>query len=395
MASGERALRVMMLGLRGFPNVQGGVERHAERLCPLLAEMGCKVEVVVRARYVPRRQEPYWRGVRRLRLWSPKSRTLEAIVHSLLGVLVAAWRRPDILHVQAIGPALVVPIARLFGLRVVVTHHGADYEREKWGTFARRILRLGERWGMRFSHRRIVISRTIARSVRRKYRLGCHVIPNGIVLPDAPGTASALQVFDLTRGNYVLTVSRLVPEKRHFDLIAAFRAAKLCGWKLVLVGGGDRDPYSQLVADVASRTSDIVMAGVQTGTALQELFAHAGLFVLPSSHEGLPIAIIEALGYGLPVIASDIPAHLELGLDESHYFPLGDVIALTQRIYAFAAAPWSQEARRRTREWLAQRDDWQAVAEWTLRSYRKAMDPRRSAWRWAVAQRALRPAIDA
>src|SRR5215510_14279439 len=101
-----------MLGLRGFPDVQGGVERHAERLCPQLHELGCDVEVIVRSPYVPTERGLAWRGVRYVRVWSPRSRALETVVHSFLGVLVAGWRRPDVLHIQAIGPALMVPIAR-------------------------------------------------------------------------------------------------------------------------------------------------------------------------------------------------------------------------------------------------------------------------------------------
>jgi hypothetical protein len=83
-----------------------------------------------------------------------------------------------------------------------------------------------------------------------------------------------------------------------------------------------------------------------------------------------------------------------MGLEDAHYFPLGDLTGLTDRITKFAARPWPLEARRRTREWLAQRNDWQCVAEWTLRSYRKALDPRRNALKWrAAARRGLQHAI--
>ena len=396
MTADRRPLRVMMLGLRGFPDVQGGVERHAEQLCPLLVKLGCDVEVLVRSRYVPPERGTRWRGVRYLRIWSPKSAALETIVHSFLAVLVAGWRRPDIVHIHAIGPALMAPLARLLGLHVVVTHHGPDYQREKWGRAPKWVLRLGEMAGMRFAHRRIAVSRTIAKLVRRKYHLACHVIPNGVSLPALPSTASALAKFDLTPGKYLLTVSRLVPEKRHIDLIAAFRAANLSEWKLVLVGGdGGADPYADRLRQLGRSTSGIVMTGVQTGNALRELYAHAAAFVLPSSHEGLPIALIEALGYGLPVIASDIPPHLELGLPDAHYFPLGDVLALTARMQQFVATPWPADARRAAREWLANRDDWRILAELTLSSYRRALDPRRNLFTRRPAARGPRHAVSA
>jgi len=367
-------LHVMMLGLRGFPGVQGGVEAHAEHLCQLLREQDCDVEVVVRSAYVPGDRGDNWKGVRFLRIWSPKSQALETLVHSFLGVLAAAWRRPDVLHVQAIGPALVVPLARLFGLHVVVTHHGPDYNREKWGRFARMVLRAGEACGMRFCNRRIVISRTIRNLVRDKYGLESDVIPNGVDLPELPSSTSALEKFGLEPGRYVLTVSRLAPEKRHKDLIAAYATAKLNGWKLLLIGASDHpDAYAAEIASLARATPGVVLAGFQTGLDLRELYAHAGVFVLPSSHEGLPIALLEALSYGLPVVASDIPAHLEIGLDKTHYFPLGDVHELAAQLQSFAQLRWPVEMRESTRRWVAERYDWRSVVKQTVRVYERTV----------------------
>lgn len=363
-------MRVMFLGLRGFPEVQGGVETHAEHLCPLLAELGCEVEVVVRSPYMPAEKGAGWHGVRFVRVWSPKSKGLEAIVHTFLGVLVAAWRRPDVLHIQAIGPALMTPLARLLGLRVVVTHHGSDYDRQKWGRFARWALRTGERFGMRWSNARIVISQVIRQLVMDKHAANSVLIPNGVTLPTLHTTTGALDRFGLSPRRYVLLVSRLVPEKRHFDLLQAFDRADLAGWKLVFVGAADHpDEYQQRLIAEAQR-GGVVMTGFQTGLALGELYAHAGAFVLPSSHEGLPIALLEALSYGLDVIASDIPANVEVGLPAEQYFPLGDVEALASRLRVAAARPADAAAIAQRRQWVAEHYDWHAIARATMEVYR-------------------------
>ncbi|WP_349630405.1 glycosyltransferase family 4 protein [Bradyrhizobium canariense] len=378
MSADHLVLRVIMLGLRGFPNVQGGVETHAEQLCPLLKELGCDVEVIVRSAYMPHDRGDEWHGVRYLRVWCPKISGLETIVHSLFGVLVAAWQRPDVLHIQAIGPALVAPLARLLGLHVVVTHHGPDYDREKWGRFAKIVLHAGEACGMRFSNERIVISQTIRKLVWDKYGLSSSLIPNGVTLPEVPKSTSTLERLGLAPGRYVLMVGRLVPEKRHMDLIQAFANARLDGWKLVFVGASEHpNAYTEALAALAETTTGVIMAGFQCGVALQELYAHAGLFVLPSSHEGLPIALLEALSFGLPAVVSDIPAHLEIGLDDAHYFHVGDVSALTDRLSRFARDPWPSERRERTRTWVAEREDWHSVAERTIGCYRNAIEPRR------------------
>jgi glycosyltransferase involved in cell wall biosynthesis len=359
----------MMLGLRGFPKVQGGVETHAEHLCPLLVEFGCDVTVLVRSAYQHAEIGSEWKGVRFISLWAPKSKRFEAIVHSFIGMLYAVLSRPDILHIHAIGPSIMTLPARLFGLHVIVTHHGQDYDRQKWGSFARFVLQLGERWGMRLSNERIVMSKVIADLIRSKHCVESKLIPNGVALPLLPKSIGALEKFDLVTGRYVLIVSRLVPEKHHLDLIEAFKLANLPDWKLVVVGGADHpDIYEREVIKKADEAG-VVMTGFQVGLALNELYANAGIFVLPSSHEGLPIALLEALSYGLPVLASDIPANLEVLLPADQYFPLGNIEALAKRIILFSANNLTQTARENIRMWVSKRYDWYDIAYKTLGVY--------------------------
>jgi len=365
-----RPLRVLMLGLRGFPNVQGGVETHAENLCASLVKLGCEVTVIVRSPYQRIEVGPIWRNVRFKPIWAPRLKCLEAILHTFLGVLYAALARPDILHIQAIGPSLMTPLARLLGLRVVVTHHGPDYERQKWGVVAKSLLRFGEVCGMRFSHGRIVISDVIRKTVKEKHGLDSVLIPNGVHLPTLPETHAILQAFELEPRRYVLLVSRMVPEKRHHDLIQAFARARLDGWKLVLVGAPDHaDAYAQSVIDAACAAPSVVCAGFQTGMALKELYAHAGVFVLPSSHEGLPIALLEALSFGIPVIASDIPANLELFRSNISYFPLGDVEALAGQLRRRANEELESRQSEYLRQFVLDRYKWSDVARKTYDTY--------------------------
>jgi glycosyltransferase involved in cell wall biosynthesis len=368
-------MKLLVLGLRGLPNVEGGIERHAEHLYPRLVELGCTVEVIVRSRYHPPGKPLCYRGVHMTRIWSPKSGSLETIVHTLLGTLYAGLKRPDVLHIHAVGPALYVPLARLFGLRVVVTHHGADYEREKWGGFARWILRTGERLGMRFANGRIAISKTIRALIAERHHVDAELIPNGVLIPALPHTYDTPRALGLEPRRYVLQVSRFVPEKRQLDLITAFNKAALPGWRLALVGRLDpSNDYAQTVISAAAEHPNVVLAGYQEGQALNELLAHAGVFVLPSSHEGLPIALLEALSFGLPVIASDIPANLELELEPSRYFALGDTDALATRLRQLAAANEAGDEHRSEalRAWVAARYDWDVIARQTLTVYEHA-----------------------
>jgi glycosyltransferase involved in cell wall biosynthesis len=374
---GRRAaspLRVTMLGLRGFPNVQGGVENHAQHLSAELAELGCEVEAIVRSPYVARTSARVCSHVRLVRLWSPRVKGAEAFIHTLLGVLRAGWTRPDILHLHSVGPALFTPLARALGLHVVVTHHVLNYENEKWGPLARLVLRLGERAGMLFANGRIAVSQSLAERMTNRYRVPVRVIPNGIGAPLAVGSTATLDAFGLEPNRYVLTVARIDEQKRQLDLIDAFERVRQPPWKLAIVGGADySSEYARAVAQAAERVAGVVMLGHQSSVALAELYAHAGIFVLPSSHEGQPIAVLEALSYGCAAILSDIPAHREIAAAGTQFIRVGDVGTLAALLDTVLRSGTPRRLDEAERVQLLQRHDWRQIARHTLEVYRAAL----------------------
>jgi glycosyltransferase involved in cell wall biosynthesis len=365
----RRALRVTMLGIRGFPDVQGGAEKHVEKLSCALTALGCEVEAIVRRGYVPKTRRR-WQSITLTPLWAPRISGFEAFVHSLLGVLRAAVDRPDILHIHSIGPALFTPLARALGLRVIVTHHVLNYENDKWGPLARAMLRFGESVGMKFANGRIAVSEGLARQMAGTYRVSVNAIPNGIDKPRLIDSTGTLAAFGLTPGRYALNVARIDEQKRQLDLVAAYAQLKSPTWRLALVGGADYSTgYAKAVAEAARKIPGVVMLGHQSGDALAELFSHAGVFVLPSSHEGQPIAVLEAASYGLPLLLSDIAAHRELALPGAQLVGLGDVAALADRLDAFFAATVPQRMAAADRDRVLAKHDWLNIGRQTLSVY--------------------------
>ncbi|MEP6546173.1 MAG: glycosyltransferase family 4 protein [Gammaproteobacteria bacterium] len=376
MKHGTR-VSVMALGLRGLPGVAGGVETHASELYPRLAALGIDVTVLGRGPFQPANAPAVWKGVKVRWLPCPRQQGVEALVHTFIGLLYAGIRRPDVLHLHAVGPWLMVPLAKLLGLKVVITHHGQDYLREKWNAPARALLRLGEQLGMGFADECIVISNPLLRLARDKYRREATLIPNGVCEPDAAHSQRLLATYGLMPQRYVIQVSRLVPEKRQLDLIAAFNGAQLAGWKLLLVGGaqGSQRYADQVRAQIGGNPA-IISTGFLSPADVQDLLANAGVFVLPSSHEGLPISLLEAMKLGTPVIASDIEANRETGLDECDYFPVGDTAALEQRLRELASATPAERGQTAKRlAGLCTQFDWDLIAEATLKVMQRVARP--------------------
>ena len=374
-ANGQRrALRVTMLGIRGFPNVQGGAEKHAESLACALTDLGCDVQAIVRSGYVAKELPARWRNIKLIRVWAPRITGVEAFVHTFLGVLRTARDRPDILHIHAIGPAFFTPLARALGLRVVVTCHSRNYEHKKWGRFGRSILRLGERAGMAFANGRIAVSAGLAEHLTQSHRMPVATIPNGIDRPDRISSTATLQAFGLVPGRYLLMVARIDDDKRQLDLIAAYNRMQQSDWKLALVGGADySSAYARKVAEAAAHAPGTALLGHQSGTALSELYSHAGAFVLPSRFEGQPIAVLEAASYGLPAILSDIAAHRELAIPRARYFAVGDVAALADHLVAVCASPESGRLDAAECAGLLAEHDWHSIAQRTLAVYCDAL----------------------
>ena len=363
---------VIVIGLRGVPGIQGGIETHAENLYPHLVSLGCKIEIIARSFIYKDNSIKTWKGVNIHRIWAPKTPALEAFIHTFLATLYAAIKKPDLLHIHAVGPMLMTPLARLLGLKVVVTHHGQDYDREKWGKFTKVILRIGEKLGAKYSNEMIVISNVIKEIVKNKYDKDTTLIQNGVNVHKIPVSKRYIQELGLDYTNYILQVSRFVPEKRQLDLIQAFNFARIRSCKLVLVGDiSSPNNYVEDIKKIVSKNENIVLTGFQSGTNLQELYANANLFVLPSSHEGMPIAILEALSYGLKVLASDITANLEIGLPSEQYFTLGDVNKLSALIKKSMQLERNDKDKENLRILVKQKYDWKVIAARTMQVYEK------------------------
>ena len=221
-------------------------------------------------------------------------------------------------------------LPRLRGDRVVVTLHGQDWRRPKWGSLASAALRAGEWSALSLPHATISVSETLAEKLSKQYGGEVTFVPNGVTVEDHDDP-SILPEHGIEPGRYVLFASRLVPEKGVHYLLEAWRGNGL-GMPLVLAGDSS---FSKTYVEQMKAQADhhSVFTGYVYGPRLAALFRNAALFVLPSDLEGMPIVLLEALGYGTPVLASDIPPNLEVLGGFGRTFRAGDVADLRAKLH--------------------------------------------------------------
>lgn len=343
-------MKIVVTGTRGIPNVMGGVETHCEELFPRIAKMGEDVTVIRRNSYVHDDLKE-WKGVRLVDLNTPKKKSFEAIIHTFRAINKAKELGADILHIHAIGPALLVPYAKMRGMKVIFTHHGPDYDRDKWGFAAKAILKFGERMGCMFADDVIVISDVIRSLIKKKYgrTKNVYLIYNGVPSPESCNYHEYFKKLGIEEGQYILGMCRFVPEKNLHHLIEAFcklksENGKVYGFqernvKLVLAGDTDFEDDYSIKLKKKARENGVVLTGFVKGRELHSLLTNAACYSLPSSHEGLPISLLEAMSYKLSVIVSDIPANTEVGLPSDCYFRCGDVEQLSLKLKKVVNSP--------------------------------------------------------
>ncbi|GMW01917.1 MAG: glycogen synthase [Candidatus Hydrogenedentota bacterium] len=321
----HKPMRIGVVGLitigGASSGTAGGVEKLIEEVTTRQAAAGHDVTVYVRKKYNTDGLKEY-HGVKLVSLPAIYTKHLEAITHSFLSMIVAIWQC-EVIQFHSMGPAVLSWIPRLFGRKTVCTLHGLDYRRDKWGTVAKTVLRIGEWCALHFPNRTTVVSRFLERHYPEAYGKDVVYIPNGVpAIPHRP--LQSLSKHGLEPGKYILYLGRIVPEKGAQYLVPAFRAVDT-DMKLAIVGDARHaGEFYTTVRTLAEGDDRIVFTGALYGADKEEAFSNAYLFCLPSDLEGLPIVLLEAMGNGRCCLTSDIPEVVEVIDPPRLGYPDGD-----------------------------------------------------------------------
>ncbi len=375
--SEKRKLKIAMLGHKRIPSNEGGIEIVVEELAARMVKKGHKVTCYNRGGHnvagVNYDKKPLkeYKNIRLKRVFTVDYKGFAAVTSSISATFAAAFGRYDVVHIHAEGPAFLCWLPRLFGKKVIVTIHGLDHFRTKWGKLASAYIMMGEKNAVRFAHEIIVLSKGVEEYFKIRYNRETVFIPNGVNKVESI-SPELITGYGLKKDSYILYLGRIVPEKGEEYLIEAFKQVKT-DKKLVIAGGSsDTQSFFEKLKRMAKDDDRIIFTGFVEGQLKQELYSNAYIYTLPSDLEGMPLSLLEAMSYGNCCLVSDISECAEVVEDKAVLFKKGNVEELRAKLQSLCDDEGLvQKYKSEAQDFILSKYSWDDVVERTLELYKK------------------------
>lgn len=364
-------MKIAMIGHKRIPSREGGIEIVVESLSVRMAAKGHSVTAYNRrGKHVSGGKSvklKNYKGVRIKSVPTFENGKLNAVVYSVIATFLALFGGYDVIHFHAEGPCSMIWLPRLFGIRTVATIHGLDWQRAKWGGFATKFLKFGERMAAKHADELIVLSEGTREYFKKTYSRDSLFIPNGVDSREYIEPNIIKKKYGLEKDGYILFLARIVPEKGLHYLIEAFKKTSL-DKKLVIAGGVSHS--SKYAAEIRKMADDnrIIFTGFVEGDELWELFFNCRLYVLPSGIEGMPLTLLEAMNCGCECLVSDIETTKSVTGEYGYAFKKGDTEDLRQKMEEILNQPKRDKTKQI--EYIRQNYSWEEITQRTLRVYK-------------------------
>lgn len=369
-------LNIAMLGHKRIPSREGGIEIVVEELSTRMVEAGHSVTCYNRSGHHVSGKEfdgdslEEYRGVKLKSVFTINRKGLAAMTSSFFGAICATFGKFDVVHFHAEGPCAMLWFPKLFGKRCIATIHGIDWQRAKWGGFASKYIKFGEKVAAKYTDEIIVLSEGVQKYFMDTYGRKTVFIPNGVNRPIPRSPQLIKEKYGLDKDGYILFLGRLVPEKGITYLIEAFKGITT-DKKLVIVGGSsDTDTFMQELKQLAEGDNRIVFTGFVQGQMLEELYSNSYVYTLPSDLEGMPLSLLEAMSYGNCCLTSDIAECAEVVEDKALVFKKSDVDDLKEKLQYVCDNPDAvKKLKDGAADFICSKYNWDDVVEQTLKLY--------------------------
>jgi glycosyltransferase involved in cell wall biosynthesis len=319
MTATSTKLRIAILGSRGFPSTYGGYETVVRHLARHWVAEGHDVTVYCRSRDDAQRT---WisEGVRCR--WTPglDSTSLSTLTFGATAHLDAVRQNYDVVLVLNVANGFFLPLLKARKIPSVVNTDGMEWERGKWGTFARRVFLAGAQLSARYADLLIADSQAIADIWQKKFGVESRFIPYGGVVTHEH-SSERIAALGLEPERYVLAVARLIPENNIDLLLDAIEIGEIHAPVVVVGSSTSKAPLEQRLRALDRDGRVRWMGHVSDQDLLLELWAKCGVYVHGHSVGGTNPSLLQALGAGAPTLALDTVFNREVVGDGEQLFP--------------------------------------------------------------------------
>lgn len=372
-------MKIAMLGHKRIPSREGGVEIVVEELATRMVQKGHEVTCYNRGgKHVMDKNQKQenlkeYKGVKLKKVLTIDKKGLAAMTSSFFATIKILFSKAEVVHYHAEGPCAWMWIIRWFSRKkIVATIHGLDWQRAKWGGFATKYIKYGEKQAVKHADEIIVLSKNVQDYFKDTYNRETVFIPNGVSKLSIIKPNIIKDKFNLAKDDYILFLGRMVPEKGIHYLIEAFNNIKT-DKKLVIAGGAsDTDTYYQELKDKSKDNKNIIFTGFVQGKELDELYSNAYIYCLPSDLEGMPLSLLEAMSYGNCCLTSDIPECATVLEDKGVTFKKSNIKDLTKVLQELCNNQKEvQTYKDNAQEYILNKYNWDDVVDKTLELYKK------------------------
>ncbi|MCO4665451.1 glycosyltransferase [Streptococcus infantarius] len=375
----EKKLKIAMIGQKHVLSNEGGIEKVVREISTRLVRLGFDVTCYDRKnKHVMDSDEDLptlseYNGVKIKDCFTIDKKGLAAVSSSLIGSLKILFSGANVVHYHAEGPSAMLPIIKFLSKKkVIVTVHGLDWKRDKWGDgFASKYIKFGEKMAAKYADEIIVLSEGVKEYFKETYNRDTRFIPNGVTRPEVLKADIIRKKYNLGKDGYFLFLGRIVPEKGIHYLIDAYSEVKT-DKKLVIAGGAsDTDSYYEELRKKASNNENIIFTGFVQGQELEELYSNAYVYVLPSDLEGMPLSLLEAMSYGNCCLTSDIEECSDVMEDCGVTFKQSSVEDLANKLqYLSDSEKVVQKLKLESSPFIIKKYNWDDIVNKTLELYR-------------------------
>lgn len=372
-------LKVAMIGHKRIPSREGGIEIVVEELSTRMVKKGIEVTCYNRkGKHALDKSQKMseikeYKGVKLKNVLTLDIKGLAAMTSSFFGSINILFSKNNVVHFHAEGPCAMIPIIKFFSKKkIIATIHGLDWQRAKWGGFATKYIKFGEKMAAKYADEIIVLSENVKNYFKDTYNRETNFIPNGVNKPEIKNANIIKEKFNLNKDSYILFLGRIVPEKGIHYLVEAYNKIR-ANKKLVIAGGSsDTDTYFNELKEKSKDNKNIIFTGFVQGEELEELYSNAYIYVLPSDLEGMPLSLLEAMSYKNCCLTSDIPECKTVMDDKGVTFKKSDINDLKEKLqYLVDNVDKVSEYKKQAQEYILKKYNWDDVVDKTIKLYKK------------------------